>query len=568
MPLYQFLVRKTDKLQIVLIFSLFLAIIFCYRNVFNGFFQHDEWIAFGDMFSRKTDFISVLTGFFAPAKEHYIPLFQIIFYTYIKLFKFNFDVYAFLSILFHLIVVLFVYLFSLRMFNNKGLAFITCAFFGLCSGAYQATSWVLYDIAPHYAEIFALFSLIYFWDFLRKERLNILYLSILFLTISLFIKEVAVGFFVLYPVTIILFKGWNFRKQVKYFRPILIVGLLYLMIRIPVYFIPNAWVNNPTVFELQRPVNIAVNMALYPSKAFFQTVFPARVNLIFSKWLTGLLPRNLTGPLGTTQFDIFTEQKTLQIVSLALFLLAIFWVYRLWQHGKHRVFVKYVIFGLLFVTVNSFIYAFASGKSGLVSLAESRNLYLQSIGTAIFLVSLAVMLFKNSLFRIVIFVLPIILLHTFYLNKEVTNLASIGIVRKNILYQIKRDYPKLPPKVIFYTESDTSYYGMPETEKMLPFEVGLGRTLLSWYQLEEKFPGKFFEDRFLWHPTSQGYVEEGNRGFGYFRNIDLVIQLFKDKNLSPDFIVAYRFDSADNSLTDITDEIRTKIEKMSLKLVK
>ncbi len=551
--------RKINKFPKLFIFLLLVFIFICYRKMFSGFFQHDEWIAFGEMLSRKTDWVGVLTGFFAPDREHYIPICQIIFYAYLKLIKLNFSIYALLSIFLHLVVVVFVYLFSLKVFKKRGLALITCAFFGLSSSVHQATSMVFYDAPPHYSEIVALISLIYFWDFIKTEKIKKFYLSMIWLVISLFIKEVAFGFFLLYPITIVLFKDWHPKRQIKYFRLMVIGGILYLMLRLSMYFIPNANQTNATVFEMQTPANIVANMVLYPSKVFFQTVFPSRVNLIFSKWLTYLFPRSITGLPGTTQFDVFTEQTTLQILSFALFLLVIWGVYWLWRRGKDKIFVKYLIFGLLFIIINSFVYAFASGKSGFISYIDSRNLYMQSVGTAIFLVSLAAIVFKKRPSSIIIFILPFVLLHVVYLDKELTAISEMGAVRKSILFQIKREYPRLPPKVIFYTESDTSYYGMPETEKILPFELGLGRTLLVWYQIDENFPQIFFKRPFLWHPTSEGYVEEGDRGFGYFRKIELVRKVVKEKKLSLDSIFAYRFDSSDNSLTNVTSEIRDKL---------
>ena len=64
--------------------------------------------------------------------------------------------------------------------------------------------------------------------------------------------------------------------------------------------------------------------------------------------------------------------------------------------------------------------------------------------------------------------------------------------RHNILNQISEDNLKLTDKQVFYTESDTSYYGLPDETKILPFQSGFGQTLLVWFEKSERFPNDFF----------------------------------------------------------------------------
>lgn len=546
---------------LICLLFLFLLITIVYLPLFKGFFQLDEWTFFGDIFSRNDNFLKTSLGFFAPNKDHYVPIFQIIFYIYIKLFKFNFVTYALLSILGHLIVVLLLYLFVLKIFKNKILAFISSAFFGLSSSLHQATSWVLVDINSHYSAIFAILSLILFWDFLVGNKSKKLFFSLLFLIISLLIKESAVGFFILYPIVIILFNGLNIKKQISNFLPILLTGLTYLSLRVSMYFIPGAYAERATVFQMQSINNVILNVISFPAKVMLQTIFPPRVFLDISKFATTYLPRWITGIPGTTRFDIFVEQVSLQIISSVALIVIFIIVFRLWQKNGGERLMKLSLFGLFFVVLNSFIYAFSPGRLGLVALVDSRNLYLPSIGTVIFITSLLAFLTKKMPSRIIIFILPLILLQAVSLNKEILKISKEGGVRKGILYQIKDDYSKLPNKVVFYTESDTSFYGMPESEKILPFEVGFGQTLLDWYVLDQKFSRVFFENKFLWDLTSQGYKEDGNQGFGYFRNLDLLKQVILDKHLTVDSIIAYKYYSSSNNLVNITDETRGKVLK-------
>jgi len=153
-----------------------------------------------------------------------------------------------------------------------------------------------------------------------------------------------------------------------------------------------------------------------------------------------------------------------------------------------------------------------------------------------------------------------IAINLFWLNKELFVLAKEGSERREILEQIKGDYPILPQKVVFYTESDKSYYGMAEEEKILPFQVNFGYNLLVWYSPTEYFPVEFMQrGDFIVGLTGQGYKEVVGRGFGYFRDFESLRKAVKENNLSPEFVIAYRYDSSQKLLTDISREIRSEL---------
>ena len=69
-----------------------------------------------------------------------------------------------------------------------------------------------------------------------------------------------------------------------------------------------------------------------------------------------------------------------------------------------------------------------------------------------------------------------------------------------------------------------------------------------------------FDNRYLWDIVEQGYRQIGNRGFGYFRDFNLLKDALKDNNLSSSNVVAYNYISGDNKLVNITDEIRQKLK--------
>jgi len=122
------------------------------------------------------------------------------------------------------------------------------------------------------------------------------------------------------------------------------------------------------------------------------------------------------------------------------------------------------------------------------------------------------------------------------------------------------DNPKLPKNAVFYTESDSVYYGLPDQEKILPFQSGFGQTLLVYYQQNEQYSYKFYKDFFLWEISEQGYRETDGRGFGYYHNFDLLKKDLKQYNIPTDSIIAYSWNSKASTLINITDEVKARLD--------
>ena len=226
---------------------------------------------------------------------------------------------------------------------------------------------------------------------------------------------------------------------------------------------------------------------------------------------------------------------------------------------KNKTVITIGIFSLFFVAINSLIYALSPGRSGFVPIIDSRNLYLPSIGMVFLIVSLS-MLIKPKILSI-LFLSVFISFNVIITKIELNKITDVGKDRFKILKQIDKENVKFLDKQILYVESNTSYYGLPDEIRIPPFQSGFGQTLLVWFQDNEKFPIEFFENKFLWPIESQGYKEINGRGFGYFRELDLLTETIKEYNLPEDSFTAYSWNSKENKLTNITNEIRKKLTK-------
>lgn len=547
------------SIQYFLLLLLIAVAALAYLPILEGFFQQDEWIAFGNFFAseRKSLIVSLLNSF-APSIGHYVPLHNLTFSVFFSFFRLNYELWALTSLGWHLIIVFLVFILATKFFHSN-LALLAALLFGVSASGQQATSWAVADINTHGATFFGILSLISFFTFLKEKKERNFWASIIFLILSLLFKEIAIALFLVLPFAFYVFAGKTLASSRTYPALIFGVGLVYIGLRIVMFIIPGGSQTAPVVTQSQTLNLLVYNLTTFPLKGVTQTIIPSRQLLEFSYDLGLRLPDSKTGEKGTTSFDLFVQNKILEGINLLVFLLTAGVVLIAWKKNTASPLAKISIFALFFTMLNSAIYALSPERSGIVPLIDSRNLYFPAIGMSLFLVSLGAMAVKKNPYRVFVLLLPFFVLNFFWLNKELTGLAQVGSLRKSILAQIKSEYPDLPQRVVFYTESNKAYYGLPDEEKIMPFQSGFGQTLLVWYHAKEKFPKEFLQNRFLWEITDQGYRQARGRGFGYFRNLDLLAQTFAEYNIPIESVIAFSWEGERKRFSDITTEIVRKL---------
>ena len=126
---------------------------------------------------------------------------------------------------------------------------------------------------------------------------------------------------------------------------------------------------------------------------------------------------------------------------------------------------------------------------------------------------------------------------------------------------MKSSYPSLPQNVIFFTQSDTAYYGMPDNEKSLPVQIGFGKMLMIWYQKEENYPRCMYEGQFLLHLLEEGYRNCEDSGFGYFRDYAKLLNAVKTNNIPVGNVISYSWNGKTEEFRDITIEVQDRLRK-------
>lgn len=549
--------NKYSKI-LFLVFPL-LFIFLVYIQIINGFFQQDEWYSYGwYVIHRNLGFFEMIKFFISPDVGHYNPLTVAIQQILFSVWNLNYVNFAIVGVVSHIIVVVLLYFLSKEIFENNKIIPIVIAFlFGILASTYQAVTWVVADISTLWATIFGLISAILFIKYLSNKNIKYLTFSLCVLFISLLLKEITIGLFPLYFVIILFFA----KKEVKLKSIIYIVlaSLLYMLIRISMFFLPHSN-SQSVVSQGQGFGKIIYNFLTVPIKSLSQTLVSQKLIQIISNFIANLFPNRISGEPGTIQFDEFVLKRITESFSLisGFFILLISTVVLIKNKINKETFPLF--FGILWSILNSFIFAFSPGKIGIMFYIDSRNLYFVGIGIVIVVMYILNILSRKNNIRLLLLLLPIFLINIFYLNKNLKSFNETAILRHGILNKIVNDNPVLAKKTIFYIESDRAYYGLPETIKILPFQSGFGQTLLSWYEQKQNFPIDFFKNDFLWPIDSEGYKEFNGIGFGYFRDFISLSKFFSQNKIEDKKLISYSFNSINNELKDNSEEIKGRIE--------
>lgn len=532
------------------------VIILVFYKLFNGFFVQDEWHAFGyHILLSSLDAGSFLKEIFLASGFHYTPLTVLFIHLLFILFKISYPSYMGVSLFLHIITTLLFLVFAKNILGNFKLALLAAILFGVNSAGFQTTAWPVADIGTHGSTIFGFLSLIFFLKFIKKKDIKTFAASLALLIVSLLFKENAIGFFLLMPAMLYLFGARIKQDRFKFILYIFLIGFVYFIFRVLIF--------NETVHVLsqtsigQSARNVVYNLFSVPVKSAVQSFVPSFQTYDIAHLLANFFPKEITGDKGSPVYESFVLKRIFEGLNFVIFLIMLAICLICFKIADKRR-KEIIIFCALFIFVNSLIFVFAPEKMGIIFTIDSRNLYLIASGTILLLATLLSVVKNQKLTTISLLVY--LALNTWWLNDQINTQVEESRVRKEILNQIQLNYPVIQQKSVFYTESDSSFYGLSSNERILPFQSGFGQTLLVRYGLTQNIPYEYFRNDFLWKITDQGYKEVGDTGFGYFRDFDLLVKTIRDNNIDPLSLIAFRYDSSDKNVYDISTEVQGRIE--------
>lgn len=503
-------------------------VLLAFSPVLFSFFQQDEWLAFGYHFLAEQQGIkSVFTNAFIPRLGHYSPLNYLTEYLLFLLFRLNYLPWAVTSIVFHIANSIAVYILARSLFEKTRYALGVSALFAVSAAGLQATAWPVADIGTHGATFFALIA----FNMWTKKGKHSAELSVVMLGVSLLFKEIAVAFFVLLPLWSIVKKHEDVLKRVVC---VSILFVVFVSVRASALLLPadaltGTIYDQPVESVSQSPAKALYNIVTFPAKGVTQSIVAPHIIISLSQRIAASVPTRISGEPLSTKRDIFVLKYIVEICNFAIFFVVAFLALRSRKYG---------VYFLAFVMLNAVIYSLSPERTGRITLIDSRNLYFLSAGSSLLVVTI---LRKLPFVLYGTIIISLLVANVYLTFQQSMNIANDTSVRKQILTQISNENPDLPDKVIFYIESDSSYFGLPEETRILPFQSGIGQTLLVWFYQNENFPSAYLERKYLWGISDQGYKEIDGRGFGYFREKDKLLETMKEYSLQPSSVIMYNW---------------------------
>lgn len=534
-------IRKYNLMSVF--FLLFLLFVAIYHKIPFVFFQQDEWFAFGNIISLGYKLI--FHRFKVGDVNHFVPLNSFLSFLLFKIFNLNYQGYNIVALLLHFINGLLVYFLALKILKKRLFALLAAVLFIASAAAAELVMWPLVGINT-LALTFALLAWLAVLKYQKEKGVFVTGLLVAILTIlALLTNEYAGGLLLFIPIFIfILTKRAQVRYAFRFLLPFLVSGFGYILFRLSI-------LGGGGVLAGESILKTILPKALqFPVRYLGQLLLPKQALI---------LPGQLLGDkLVLSDFALLNVFLLFGLLVLGLILAVSITVRR-----NSLSYAKDLILVLVFILASSVPFAFIPGEAGNFLIFSPRYLYFGTAGSAILIAQLTELAYssKRSILKnfASLYVLLFFFLGVFGNWSRANDLFLEGKLRGGFLNEIKERYPFLARKAVFYTESDSTFYGLPPEERIMPFQSGFGQTLLVWYQETEQFPTEFFQDRFLWEITDEGYKEIEDRGFGYFRDFELMGETIKEKDIPGESVIAFRYDSETSLLNDMTQEVQGRI---------
>ena len=532
------------------------AIIFTFLELPKTFYQQDEWQTLGHNLSEG---IGVFTRYASPFQlllGEQRPLAGILNLFFLGYFKFTVvPIFLFGAVL-HIVNSFIVYFLTRKLTGNTFIGILASLFFSLNSISHQAITWAsAVNTIPSTTLI--LLSILFYLKYLDGKKKKFLHFSFFGTVLSLFFKETALFLFILYPFLYFLYKkNVNIATFIRDHLLLLSYGFLVVGVRLAEIFLRSENVAGFVKGSENFIESVIFHSILYPSSSLFQIFIPPLDLYSITSTITTMQYKFLVGsPLKDLVAQSIVADMVSILGSMAILGLLVLIAYRY----KNKVTNRSILFGLAFLLLSFLPYIVIHRESSYLS---SRYFYVGAVGAGILFGYVVYFLtnFNKYLKWGVLFLVFLYLFHhASIIRNDIDYQVKLGNERETVLNGIRELKPTLDNKTVFYVTSDKEYYG-PITN---PFQNGLGYVLEVWYYDSGKIPKEFLSENFLWDLGTEGYKELGDKGFGYFQDIDKMVAEMQKSKLKADIAHAFFIRSSDSKVLDITSEIRARISTIS-----
>jgi len=539
-----------------------LLIVVSYKDIVHTFYQQDEWLTLGYVRAgaglgmlEKATFLDLLGGKYRVLS---LPM-QIFIYQYI-----GFNTYAIgiMALALHLFASFILYWVLNMLTENKIVSFITGLLFVVLSTSIQSISWYATTFQTIPSFIFLFLSLYFTMVYIKVKESRYFWFSFISSVAAFLFKESGGIALLLNPILYILYSKsrpniiFLIRKYAIFIGYVAYIGYSrYLSVLVTPQYLGSTYLSaSSSAYQ-----KILINALLYPYLSFSQIFLPQKFvyesavlfqNVYYQCCTTGSTALSMAQNLTSDLLASFFSTGLVLIVGLAYAL------------SKKKATLQFLI---LFYILSYFPFITLERGS---SYMDSRYMYISSaIGSALIIYSLSELIssIRNKIARISLLgvvsvcIFSLMLIHIKIDRNIFRVLAYESQERLLILKQIKLLVPQLPEKPVFYIESNNKngYYGV--ISQTLPFQQGIGHTLMVWYAEDAQTSKPLLASYFLWGIKDQGYKEFQNYGFGYYSDIKELQTAVQSNQIQKKQIIGLYYDTDQKKMTNITDTIIGKL---------
>jgi hypothetical protein len=539
---------KPHALPLVLVF---VAIIIAYFGIHLTFYQQDEWQEIGLLRSGVVSINpfahfsiwQILAGQGRTFSDLLLSFF-------LMAFPYHMEPYAIVTLLLHALNASLLYFLTYRLSQSRIAAFIASLVFATNAVANQTIVWMA-AVATLPATALIFLSIHSYLNFLESKKMSWLYWSLAAIFVSLLFKEIGIFLVIFLPLLHLI---W-FKKPLQTLKtnwPIFAYGAVAIIARI--IQLSSSTAANGTISAGGHDflAKIIVHLVLYPLTSIFQTLIPSQISYALADKISYLQYAFVT----TTPLAEIVPQTILTDLISVTGSVAVVAIVILFNKPKDQANSRFIWIAILLATLSFLPYAILD-RGG--SYMDSRYYYLAAAGLGMLLGFIADRLWRLRLTgQVIASVLIVMLVGTYFIitRQEISAQQKVASERKAILTAIHDDNPKLDQQTVFYMSGNQDYY--VEGNKV-PFQQGLGYTLLVWYGNNQPIPLDFLADKFLWDLGSQGYETHDGTGFGFFNRLPDLKTALATGEFTADQVRAYYWDTNQQKLTNISDQLQTTL---------
>lgn len=533
-----------------------IVVLLTYWQLSFTFYQQDEWMNVGHFLVEgvfsQIDTAPLYLLVFGGMRILSLPFHIFAYY----LFPMQIWPFVLFSLFFHTLNSFLVYLISKKISSETFIAFVASVFFAVSGIASQAVTWAGASTTTLPAAFFTFLSILLFLRYIDAYRKKDIILTFVFAVAAFLFKESSIILLLIFPVLYIL-SARKKKINIKVFLPFLLYFGAAVGVRI--FDLLTSTTNPVGKYATDGSSMIDRLMYfswMYPLSAISQYFIPPRnIFDLALKFQTVNYPFVLT----SNQQALVAERIVGELLSIIASFITIITFLVIWP--KIKSYHKTVIFAFMFLAIS--ILPFIIIERGNAYL-ESRYYYLGTLGAGILLgvftnflltTSKAIKVIPKKLQYIPVFLFlgAVFYFQFLSVHRDFDLQVELASVRKSFIADLKNQVSDLPEKPVFLIEGNQAHY---VSNQFVPFQQGMGYTLMVLYYDTGRIPPKLLIQNFLWNLGEEGYKEAPGKGFGYFADREKLNDLFAKGIINPHQIIALEYNSKNKSLVNKTLEFR------------